>query len=272
MRTRSEARGRSRETLAAGWERTRHLTAEVTASLRHRPGIDRVDDPQGARKGKGRKGGGRPDGEDSAIHERIAARRAEVAAGDTSERRRRLVSAALGVALGAGVACIVMLTPILSVRDVEVVGADAGSGVDADAVLNVAGVHDGDNLLLVNSTTVTGGVTTLPGVASATVTKTLPGTVRIEVVPRPVVAVTPVGGGFALLDGSGTVIEVRRDLSGITAPVVHGSDPAAAQPGGADAVAPLRPGDRWEDGLGRQAVKAVASLPQGLLPPVIEIG
>lgn len=263
MRTRSDERAPRTGALAGGWERTRRFTAEVTASVRHRPGIDRVDDQRRAKT------------DDSAhgVHARIAARRAEVAAGDASARRSRLVSSALGVALAAGVACVVMLTPILSVRDVEVVGADAGSGVDADAVLRVAGVHDGDNLLLVNASTVTGGVTTLPGIESATVTKTLPGSVRIEVVPRPVAAVTAVGQGFALLDPSSTVIEVRRDLSGVTAPVVRGSDPPAGSPPGDPTVAqPLQPGERWEDGLGRQAVRAVVALPKGSLPRVLEAG
>lgn len=264
MRTGARARDHLGGAFSDGWERTRQITAEVVASLRHRPGIDRAGE---SRQAKATDPG-------AEVDRRIAARRAEVAADDSYSRRSRLVSALLGVALAAAVVCILMLTPIFAVREVEVVGADAASGVDGDAVLRVAGVHDGDNLLLVNSSTVSGGVTTLPGIESVTVTKTLPGSIRIEVVPRSVAAVTPVPQGFALLDGAGTVIEVRRDRSGISAPVVRGSDlleTVASVPAVPEAQ-PLRPGDRWEDGLGRQAVRAVVALPRDGLPRLLEVG
>lgn len=259
----TDVRGRLGRSLRDGWERTRYVTAEVRASLRHRPGVDRVDRGGSCRHAEGTGTG---------VHRRIAARRAEVAAGEVFTRRSRALSFALGVALAVAVCALLFLTPILSVRDVEVVGIDSASGVGADAVLRAAGVHEGDNLLLVSSTVTAAGVETVPGIESATVHKTFPGKVRIEVVPRVTTAVTPVVGGYALLDPSATVIEVRPGLDGVHAPVARGGDPTgpgAAEGGAATSPAP---GERWNDGLGRQAVAAVAALPDGLLPPVLEAG
>lgn len=255
----TDVRGRVGRSVREGWDRTRYVTAEMRASLRHRPGVDR------AVRDRSRSDSDDGDG-DTGVHRRIAERRAEVEADEAFARRSRMLSFVIGLVLAVVICAILFLTPILGVRDVEVVGLDPSSSVDVDAVLRSSGVHSGDNLLLVSSTVAAGGVETIPGVASATVHKTFPGKVRIEVVPRTIAAVTPVAGGFALLDPSATVIEVRRGVDGISAPLVRGGDPG----GGADTT--LAPGDRWDDGLGRQAVGAVAALPPGLLPPVREAG
>lgn len=253
MSDKTHTRDRFGRSLRDGWELTRRFTTEVSASLRHRPGIDSIS--------RGLDAGPTGDESGTDVHRRIAARRAEVAADDALARRSRAVSLLLGIVLAAAVGAVLLLTPVLAVRDIEVVGLDESSGVDMDRVLRSAGVHEGENLLFVSSAVVTGGVETVPGVESATVHKTFPGRVRIDVVPRVVAAATPVAHGFALLDASGTVIELRADLNGVTAPVVHGSD-----------AVELEAGDRWDDGLGRQTVGALAALPQGLLPPVLEAG
>lgn len=260
MSEKVRTRGRVGRGVRDGLELTRRFTTEVSASIRHRPGLDRAGGRRRSRPVD------HDDGTD--VHRRIAARRAEVAADDAFARQSRTVSLVLGIVLAGAVAAVLFLTPVLSVREIEVAGLDASSGVDADQVLRSAGVHEGENLLLVSSAVVTGGVETVPGVESASVHKTFPGKVRIDVVPRVVVAVTPAPHGFALLDGSGTVVEVRADVSDLKVPVVRGSD--AVVPAATDVA--LVAGDRWEDGLGRQAVSAVAALPPGRLPPVLEAG
>jgi len=259
----ADARARASRGLRDGWDRTRQITAEVAASLRHRPGIDRAVRDASSRDGE-------VTGTD--VHRRIAARRAEVAADEAFVRRSRALSFVLGVVVAAAIAALLFLTPVLSVREIEVVGLDAGSAVDADAIVHSAGVHRGDNLLLVSSTVAAGGAETVPGVESATVHKTFPGKVRIEVVPRVVVAATPVPGGFALLDASATVVEVRSSIDGVEVPVVRGTGPATDAPDGSAGSGLGGPGSLWGDGLGRQAVAAIAALPPGVLPRVLEAG
>ena len=85
--------------------------------MKHRPGIDRAVPGREGRDGSG------PRAEDTGtdVHRRIAARRAEVAADESFARRSRMLSAVLGVVLAAAIAAILFLTPVLAVRDVEVV-------------------------------------------------------------------------------------------------------------------------------------------------------
>lgn len=242
------------------WERAREITGEVRTSLRHRPGVDRAVRRDDVWSGS--------DDTGTDVHRRIAARRAEVEAEAAFSRRSRTVSLLLGIVLAGGIVAVILFTPILSVRDIEVTGLEPGSAVDADAVLHSAGLHEGDNLLLVSSSVAAGGVETLPGVESASVHKTFPGKVSIDVVPRVVVAATRAASGFAILDASGQVVEIRPDLTGSALALVRPSDPPADGAHGPS----LAVGDVWADGLGRQSVAALEALPAGALPPPVEVG
>ncbi len=74
-----------------------------------------------------------------------------------------------------------------------------------------------------------GRVRALPGVASATVTRRLPGTLEIEVVEAVPVALAPRNGGMALLDSSGKVLPFDPAGSAPDLPVAASADARVAR-------------------------------------------
>jgi cell division septal protein FtsQ len=74
-----------------------------------------------------------------------------------------------------------------------------------------------------------GRVRALPGVASATVRRRLPGTLEIEVVEAVPVALAPRSGGMALLDSSGKVLPFDPAASAPDLPIAASADPRVAR-------------------------------------------
>ena len=158
-----------------------------------------------------------------------------------ADRRRRLV-----VGLGAAVlvlavaAWVVLASPLLSVRTVQVDGVSTLTG---DEVVAAAGIAAGTPLVRVDTTAAAARVGGLPQVASAEVTRGWPGTVVVTVVERVPVAVVQTAGQRRLVDAGGVVFET------VTGPAPDG-------------VVPLEvstPGP--EDAATRAALGAVTALP-----------
>ena len=134
---------------------------------------------------------------------RIHRRRVEVR---RQEGRRRLrvligITAVAGVGTGGWAATG---SPLLDLDRVVIQGAVHTA---PDEARFASGLRTGEPLVDVDSEAARRAVEALPWVASATVRRQWPGTVRILLVEREVVAVIAAeGGGSALVDGSGRVL------------------------------------------------------------------
>jgi cell division protein FtsQ len=186
-----------------------------------------------------------------AVDPRIRQRRIDVR---RHQGRRRLVVAAAVAAVAAllGGGWGATRTPLLDVDRVEVVGA---SHTGPGAVAAVAGIRRGQAMVDVDVAGARRRVTALPWVARAEVRRGWPGTVRIRVFERALLAVTRAdGGAWALVDRAGRVLaHVPQPPSDVAE--LDGLPPAGA-PGtalGAPAAA---------------ALAVVAALPSGLAPRV----
>ena len=153
-------------------------------------------------------------------------------------RLRRWIVAAGAVLVVALAVWVVWFSPLLSVREVRVLGA---VNVPADSVLQAAAVPDGVPLARVDVGGVTSRVSALPRVASVEVRRGWPDVLVIVVVERTPIAVVPDGASFAYLDATGTSFSsVARAPRGM--PVVSATT---------------------DDAL-RSAAAVVAALPAGL--------
>lgn len=128
----------------------------------------------------------------------------ESAAEEAPARRRRwpritAAVAALVVLAFAGFA-LAWFVPVLRVSTIVVEGARQ---IDRQAVVDASGLTEGENLLHVDTTDAARGVVSLPRVREATVARVLPGSVRIEVSERRVVAWIDDHGQPVLIDERG---------------------------------------------------------------------
>jgi cell division protein FtsQ len=125
-------------------------------------------------------------------------------------RRRRLRSV-VPFLIGGGVlvllgllAWVVWGTSVLGVRDVAVAGVDI---VTPDDVRAAAAIAPGTPLARVDTDAVAARVAALPAVDSVVVSRSLPGTVHIDVTERIAVAVVPAGERWVLIDDEGVVFQ-----------------------------------------------------------------
>lgn len=141
------------------------------------------------------------------IDPRIRARRVEVIR-EQGRRRLRILLVGVSVLCALGLGWLVVESPLLAVRHVRVSGATHVSAVE---VRSAAGVTNGAALVTLDGGAIARRVEKLPWVLRASVTKHLPGTLRIAVTERTPVAWahvdgTPKGTAVALLDASGRVL------------------------------------------------------------------
>lgn len=148
--------------------------------------------------------------------------------GPVPSRRRALTRRWLAVlvalaVLGAGY--LVLFSPVLGVREVEVTGVRT---LSAEQVRAAANVPRGAPLLRLSTDTVRGNVAELPGVAEVEVSRSLPGTLSIEVTERPVVAVFRAEDGLRLVDSTGEPLRAvprrPRGLPVLRLPEVSAAD------------------------------------------------
>lgn len=109
--------------------------------------------------------------------------------------------------LGTLATWVVLTSPLLGVREVEVTGAGASrvAHVGPVQVRAVVDVADGTPLARVDLDEVASRVEGLPGVASATVTRDWPRGLRVDVVERRPVAALQVDGQWRAMDATGAI-------------------------------------------------------------------
>jgi cell division protein FtsQ len=184
---------------------------------------------------------------------RIQARRVSVARQLGRSRRRKLTAALVVIALGAGTLALVH-SPILGARHVVVSGAPE---VPASVVIRAAGLSNHPPLIDLDAAVIARRVERLPWVATAAVQIGWPSSVSIRLTERvPVATVRLPGGGYAVCDATGRILE---DVAARPAslPVV-----SAARVG--------RPGSTL--GGSAQALAAVAAaMPESMVPQAVEL-
>jgi cell division protein FtsQ len=132
----------------------------------------------------------------------------------TRRRRYRRWLIGAGAVLLVGLAVwVVWFSPLLSVREVRVLGA---VNVSSESVLQAAAVPAGVPLARVDVAGVTARVSALPRVASVEVRRGWPNVLVVVVTERVPLAVVPDAAGYSYLDATGTsfasVARVPRGL------------------------------------------------------------
>ncbi|MFF5107737.1 cell division protein FtsQ/DivIB [Streptosporangium sp. NPDC000509] len=146
-------------------------------------------------------------------------------------------------------AWLVFFSPVLGVREIQVVG---NAGLSAEQIRQAAQVAEDMPLATVDVAEVEGRIGRISQVESVTVSRGWPGTLRVEVVEREPVAVVPVGDRSALMDRHGIVTELRN-VAPPALPVLRVSRPGPADPATA------------------AALKVITALPQNLARRVAEV-
>ncbi|GAB3343828.1 cell division protein FtsQ/DivIB [Modestobacter lapidis] len=119
-------------------------------------------------------------------------------------RRRWLVRAAVLAVVVALAGWVVLASPLLAVRSVQV---DGVSTLSADLVVEAAGIGPGTPLVRVDTAAAAARVAGLPQVAAVEVTRGWPQTVVVTVVERVPVAVVEDAGSRALVDREGVLFD-----------------------------------------------------------------
>ncbi len=155
-------------------------------------------------------------------------------------RRRRLLVAGSVVVLLAVAAWVVLASPLLAVRTVQV---DGTTTLSADQVREVAGVAVGTPLVRVDTAAAAARVRQLPQVVDAEVSRGWPDRVVVTLRERVAVAVVDDAGTRSLVDAEGVLFDT-----------ITGDPPAGVVP-----VQVPHPGP--DDAATRAALEALVSLP-----------
>ncbi len=184
-----------------------------------------------------------------AIDPRIRARRIAVRRDRGRRRLHRFTVAGMVAALAAALVAIA-LSPLVDVDEVRVTGADrSGRGV----VVAATGIERGEPLVTLDAAAAEASVERLPWVEDATVRRSWPGAVTVDVVERRAVAavLAPSGDEVALVDADGRVL-AAVPLEGAGAVLVAGLP------------APGPPGTRLADDDAGPALAVATALPAAL--------
>ena len=123
----------------------------------------------------------------------------------SADPRRRLLTALAVVLVVGGLATwLVLGSPLLAVRTVQV---DGVLGLSEEQVAEVAAIPEGTPLVRVDTAAAAARVAAMPQVAAVEVTRGWPRTVVVTVVEREPVAVVTEGGTRRLVDAGGTVFD-----------------------------------------------------------------
>lgn len=127
---------------------------------------------------------------------------------ETGRRRRRnwLIGGAIVAGL-ALVAAALAFTPIMSVRTIEVVGADRVNGEDLAHALSG---QQGQPFPFVDDTAIRDVLSTYPLIESYSVESRPPSTLLVTIVERTPLGVVKNGDAFDLVDAAGVVIETTK--------------------------------------------------------------
>lgn len=162
---------------------------------------DRAGRPERDRRGRPTGGAGaRPEGAAAGSPSRTR-RTARAARPDPGRRRRGLwIGLAVGVLVVAALVWLTVFSPLLDVRDVQVVGAAPDQ---VEPIREVAAVGPGTSLLWLDGDEVVERVRTLPRIAAVDVSRDWPGTLVVTVAEREPVLAAPTPGGVLLVDATG---------------------------------------------------------------------
>jgi cell division protein FtsQ len=134
------------------------------------------------------------------VDPRIRARRIQVRR-QQGRRRLRVLVGLVVLAAVAGLVVAAAFSALFDVDSIEVTGAERTS---TDEVVAASGIEPGEPLVLVDTGAAAERIGRLPWVASASVRRSVTGTVTVEVSERTPVAVLPASdGGWMAVDGDG---------------------------------------------------------------------
>jgi cell division protein FtsQ len=176
---------------------------------------------------------------------RLRQRRIEVRREEGRRRLRRLL-----IAFGVlGVMALVWAVTYSSLVDVDHVVVTGGGQTPPADVQAAAGIGLGQPMAYLDTGAAARRVEALPWVASASVRRSWPGTVRVEVVERVAAVAVPVAaGGFRLIDDEGRALSDVTAvppgllmLTGPVPPVAVGAEVEAQQLAAIDAATMLPP-------------------------------
>jgi cell division protein FtsQ len=174
---------------------------------------------------------------------------------DAGRRRLRVLVGVLGILLAFGAAFGLLHSPLATASTINVVGSRQTSDGD---VVRAAGLDAHPLMIDVDTRTVARRVRKLPWVRAASAQRRWPNTVRIEIVERePVAQLAADGGGWAVTDEHGQVIEVGGRLPDM--PVITG-------------LAPAGPPGSHVDERAADAITVARALPPDLRPRVRDVG
>jgi len=145
-----------------------------------------------------------------AVDPRFRARRIAVRRDEGRKRLKRLLLL-VAVAATALAAVIVLRSPVLDVDEVAVAGT---ARLDPATVREVAGIGVGKPLLLADLDGAEDALEAMPWIASAEVTRDLPGTVQVRIREREAVAVVAARDRAVLVDRDGRVLEDATATTG----------------------------------------------------------
>jgi cell division protein FtsQ len=187
---------------------------------------------------------------------RISRRRRAIA----RSRRRTLFVRGTAVLAAATLAYAAFWSPLLQVREVEVVGAEK---TVTEEVVAITDLDEDANLLLVSTDEIARRAERLPWVRSAEVERILPGKVRVTVTERrPALALT-VGAARWTIDRRGNVLAAG---AGRRLPSLAGVELSGLEPGkrleDAEIVAALRVFRSMPRPLRRRLVAIIAPTPE----------
>ncbi len=160
----------------------------------------------------------------AAREERRSAREEERRRVKRSRRKAALIAAAL-VAVVVGAFAVVYFTPLLTVRKIEVVGAQS---VPEAQVVDELGVARGERLIDVDAGPAAQRVAAIPALASVRVQRVYPSTVKVTVTERVPAVFVDAPDGTHLLDSTGVDFAVAPPPPGV--PRLVTDDPGFGDP------------------------------------------
>lgn len=134
---------------------------------------------------------------------------------------------ALGISIGCvwGLVRYTHTSPRFGIRHIEVTGTSHRTGED---VTRQGDIHSGDNVFALDLEAARARILEDPYIESVTLTRKLPGTLRIEVVEREASALVSMGGSLYLATREGEIFKKLEASDPFDLPVLTGIEPDRA--------------------------------------------